>query len=334
MVQLLAQHSTAQHSRVDYLDTARALCMLWIIGIWHMTAYIKNAQSISNIYTRPITVGVLATFTFISGYFLGGNLQNGKAVITFYQKRLKRFYPLFLLSCFLMWLLPIICGGIRAYISSFEQLIFTITGLACFIKPMPSTIWYFCMILLFYLFTPLITKYKGIKAKVVVSGILYIALLVSYLYGETEERVILYFPVYCLGLLCSGKKIFSEKFQWKAFVVGVLGAVVSTYLIVKIGENPFIQLLPALTYGGVIIEVGKLLTTRKSTVFFSWIAYASMCAYLFHRQYFEVITVTFGRISWLVAECVMFPLLLVGSYGVQKGYDYLMNHFNREKRTA
>lgn len=311
-------------SRVDYLDTARAICMLWIIGIWHMTAYIKNTQSISNIYTRPITVGVLASFTFISGYFLGGNLKDGKDVITFYRKRLKRFYPLFLLSCFFMWLLPIFCGEIRAYISSFEQLIFTITGLACFVKPMPSTIWYFCMILLFYLLTPLITKCKGIKTKVAVSGILYIALLLSYLYGETEERVILYFPVYCLGLLCSGKKIFSEKFQWKTFVAGMIGAAVSTYLIAKVGENPFIQLLPALSYGIMIIELGKLLTFRKMKEVFAWIAYVSMCAYLFHSQYFEIITVILGRTSWLVAECIMLPLFLAGCYWIQKCYDIVI----------
>ena len=28
--------------RVPFLDTARALCMLWIVGIWHMQAYLSN----------------------------------------------------------------------------------------------------------------------------------------------------------------------------------------------------------------------------------------------------------------------------------------------------
>ena len=57
--------------RVPYLDTARALCMFWIVGIWHMQTYLSNGIQIQNQYTNYITVSVLATFTFISGFFLG-----------------------------------------------------------------------------------------------------------------------------------------------------------------------------------------------------------------------------------------------------------------------
>ena len=43
-----------------------------------------------------VTTGVLATFTFISGLFLG---KKRMPVLTFYKKRLSRFFFLFLISC-------------------------------------------------------------------------------------------------------------------------------------------------------------------------------------------------------------------------------------------
>lgn len=122
-------------NRVYYLDTARALCMLWIIGVWHIGAYAEKVFLKSNIYTNPITVGVLATFTFISGKFLGKSLHSAKEVISFYARRLKRFYPLFLLACISLYLLPITFWGTRVYIDSLRQFWLTITGLACFAQP-------------------------------------------------------------------------------------------------------------------------------------------------------------------------------------------------------
>lgn len=59
-------------NRIEFLDTARALCCLWIVGVWHVEPYLLNPFLIHNEYTEPITVSVLASFTIISGYFLGG----------------------------------------------------------------------------------------------------------------------------------------------------------------------------------------------------------------------------------------------------------------------
>ena len=320
-------------NRVHYLDTARALCMLWIIGVWHIGAYSSSSFVKSNIYTNPITVGVLATFTFISGKFLGATILNIKEVAGFYLRRLRRVYPLFLISCISLYLLPIIFDGARVYISDINQLCLTITGLACFVSPMPATIWYFCMILLFYLITPIITICKNLSGRVISSILLYVVLLFTYIYGETEERVILYFPIYCLGLLCYNREnLWVEKFRYKGFVVGVVGVVVSSWLIVRVGENPFANLLPALTWGIVIIELSKLLTTYNSGIL-ETIAYTSMCGYLFHRQYFEIIYVTFGRVQLFIADCIMLPLFLIGCLGIQKVYDNILIYLTKRKET-
>lgn len=81
--------------RVIFLDCARALCMIWIVGFWHMQEYTN--LSLTGIFFSNITNGVLATFTLISGYFLGQkNISSIQDTVTFYKKRLLRFYPLFL----------------------------------------------------------------------------------------------------------------------------------------------------------------------------------------------------------------------------------------------
>ena len=59
--------------RLEFVDCSRALCMLWIVGVWHMFGYLNNINEaiLSSTITSSITNGVLATFTFISAYFLG-----------------------------------------------------------------------------------------------------------------------------------------------------------------------------------------------------------------------------------------------------------------------
>ena len=82
------------NDRKKYLDCARAVCMLYIVGFWHLFDY--TGKSIVNPLTSQITYGVLATFTFISSFFLGRKkITDMKSVLSFWGKRLIHFYPLF-----------------------------------------------------------------------------------------------------------------------------------------------------------------------------------------------------------------------------------------------
>lgn len=58
------------NGRIKYLDNVRALCMIWIVGVWHMSDYC--GVTISNVCTQNITYGVLGAFTFLSGMMMGG----------------------------------------------------------------------------------------------------------------------------------------------------------------------------------------------------------------------------------------------------------------------
>lgn len=56
--------------RIRYLDKTRAICMIWIVAVWHLADYCDI--TIKNQITSNITYGVLGAFTFLSGVMLGG----------------------------------------------------------------------------------------------------------------------------------------------------------------------------------------------------------------------------------------------------------------------
>ncbi len=136
------------------MDISRAICMLWIVGVWHLQEYLVEKNSWNNPYTACITVSVLSMFTFISGYFLSGRTRKIGDCLQFYKKRLIRFYPLFFVSCISLFLASKFAGA--AFFSNAQQMMFTLTGLSCFIKPYPVTLWYFAMLIFFYAITPFI----------------------------------------------------------------------------------------------------------------------------------------------------------------------------------
>ena len=81
----------ATNDRKKYLDCARAVCMLYIVGFWHLFDY--TGKNIVNPLTSQITYGVLAVFMFfISGYFWGKKkITDMKSVLSFWIKRLIHF---------------------------------------------------------------------------------------------------------------------------------------------------------------------------------------------------------------------------------------------------
>lgn len=137
--------------RKGYIDCARGICVLYIVGFWHMFDYIGIYAK--NYVTNCLTVGILATFTFISGYFSGGKkIKDYRTTILFYQKRWISFYPMYVVACMLLWRI--------GYIEDLRQFLLTIIGLACFIPPFPATVWYMCMLMIFYFVTPFINRYS------------------------------------------------------------------------------------------------------------------------------------------------------------------------------
>lgn len=312
--------------RNDVLDATRALCMLWIVGVWHLQEYVVNQNSWNNPYTACITVGVLSMFTFLSGYFLSGKTEGAKGFGQFYKKRLLRFYPLFFVSCLSLFFVSKVAGA--RFFQDFRQLGLTLTGLSCFVKPYPPTVWYFAMLIIFYAVTPLINLIEAKWGKGLLAVGIYSILIFSVQYGEADPRILIYFPIYGGALIFHDylKRFFSGHWSGLGMLLSMGLCIASIVLCVKLGSSISLQLIVAvlsivpLYYCGALLNKNQYI--RKLSLL---IGYASMCSYLFHRQFYGLMKAIIGDFSYAVAYCVVLPLMVVLGFCIQKTYDYCIS---------
>lgn len=314
--------------RIKYLDNIRALCMIWIVGIWHMSDYCGNA--ISNVYTQNITYGVLGAFTFLSGVMMGGNvIESLQDFKLFYKKRLLRIYPLFAVSCTSLLLLHYLMNV--QLISGVSQYIFTMLGLSIILTPAPGTIWYVSMILLFYILTPflLYRHANGIKTAILLKSLIifvFFILLKVVDVGLVDERLYMLFPIYCIGLLTGKEKILNSNCRYVRLLFGVIIFIGINYVETKYVQTDFIikimyTILVETAFVMFIMEFGKIFKGNIERCL-SKVGYSSMCAYLFHRQFYGLFSKLFGRFS-LVEAFMAFGVVIIFCFYIQKGYDLL-----------
>lgn len=132
------------------------------------------------------------------------------------------------------------------------------------------------------------------KGKVLVCFVIYIFLVFTNIFFETDERAVLYFPVDCVALIISGSIDIESNFQFKRCIMALICSAIATLVNVLWRSNCFTQLVPAIFGTVSIIEISKLLTVKKTENAFRKISYASMCAYLFYRQFFGAVEFVFG----------------------------------------
>lgn len=307
------------NNRIFIYDIVRSLCVLWIVAFWHMLDYFKLTKEFSEY--GFITIGVLSCFTFLSGLFLGKKCIDMK---TFYVIRFKRFWILLFLSSVSFYII--------GYIKSSSEFIGTITGLSCLGLPWARTLWYFGMLIFFYLLTPFLLDADNNKRKVLVKGVLIfmVILLISYItpLKKSLVRVIPYYPYYLLGILTPlnivDKIKQSQRTIFVLFFIAISLLCFAKYVcfgsihVMALSVFIFIFLI------SIIIEKLQLKLIRKTV---SYVAFSSMCAYLFHRQIYGVIAKT----SIYLLGCIHFweiPIMLgslfIISYYIQKYYNIII----------
>lgn len=290
-----------------------------------MAEYVK--WDISVPLTEGVTNGVLATFTLISGYFLGAKKISGiKDAMAFYKKRFLRFYPLFFISStaflfiYLIWDIQ--------YIGSVQQYLLTLLGLSCIITPAPQTIWFISMLILFYALTPVINSAKGCLKKFLYCVTIFAVFqLLDLFLFDVDNRLLLFFPFYCIGLLIANKVKFTDKINYiYAIFLFILFIVIS--LFEKLNSLYLVKVLMVCAFILFAFELGKMcnkISFCKKTL--ERISYASMCAYLFHRQMFGLVYKLIGVFPVWAAYLIILPLLMVVSYCVQYTYDKIVISF-------
>lgn len=314
--------------RIKYLDNIRALCMIWIIGVWHLSDYCGNG--INNIYTQNITYGVLGAFSFLSGVMMGGyRVESLQDIRKFYRKRLLRIYPLFAISCTSLLILHYLMNV--QLISGVSQYIFTMLGLSIIITPAPGTIWYVSMILLFYILTPFLVYKKAEETKTrmllkcLICYVFFMLIKVANV-GLVDERLYLLFPIYCIGLLTEKEKILDNKCRYGQLLLGVIVFIIISFIETKYVQPDFIVNIVCTIFVEImflvfIMELGKIFKGDIEQ-WLSKIGYSSMCAYLFHRQIYGLLSRLFGSFS-LIEAIIAFGIVIIACFYIQMAYDFL-----------
>ena len=297
-------------------DIVRALCILWIVGFWHLKEYFPQ-YTLTNRIGEDVTYAVLATFSFMSGLFLG---KKYKGVLPFYRDRIKRFGVLLFLAAFLMAL-----GGWMNWTS----FLLVMTGTSSFVPPPVKTMWYFSMLILFYLFTPFIIY--NLKDGVLLTSklkcyralfFLVILILFSFVV-QMDSRIIWNFVFYSFGLIIPIENV--EKILKKQYVFGV--SICLAFL------SYFFKLDSAILFSffGLIAIVFLSDLLRKIECHwlnnvFSRVSYCSMCAYLFHRHVYKSFTIFFKSSDGM--NVFLWPIMLVSilliAFMIQKIYDSIL----------
>lgn len=300
------------------LDIVRALCIIWIVGIWHLQYYFPQIDGLNAIGTK-ITTCALSSFAFMSGLFLG---KKNMTIKDFYIARLKRFYFLYLIACISM-----IYGG---WIVSFKQLFFALTGLSCFILPQIKTLWFFSMMIILYFITPYIT-YKAHNRKIMIfirATLFWIILFILSLITPIDNRILIYSPFYLIGLI-TPFEIINNYLRYKYMLL------ISTIILI------FLSIFFIFSFKVIIGIIGIFFFLALSNCieqlhfvplnkFLTYTAYSSMTLYLFHRHIYKLMTFILphsGIYLCIWFWPIMFVVALVCAYYVQLFYDKLISHY-------
>lgn len=299
-------------SRIVLFDIMKALCVIEIVAFWHMFDY-TPIEADDVLFGGSFTSTVLAAFTFASGFFLG---KKKVSVGKFYISRLQRFMLPLLASLLILYMFEVI--------DSFRTVVFSAIGLSCFIPPMAPTLWYFSMIILCYLFTPLILwgvdKMSDVERimNILVRGLLIFALMMCI---GIQPKVQAYFMFYILGMVVD---------------MNCIKILVRTNALCKMGGGIAWLLLAYLNIESMVTDVlGVMLLICLSNFIeihsndrvkslFVKIAYASMFAYLFHREFYQVAKRLLhqpdGSIPYYIIAITIIMIFVLSYYG-QKIYD-------------
>ncbi len=309
--------------------------MTYIVAFCHLWSYV-HPDVVSAIYVHPIflilTNACLGLFTFASGYLLGQKYSFGEggnsSVWQFYYKRIVRIIPLFVLASAVLYLI-----GLNGYKA-------TLNGVLCispFIKPRPKTLWYIPVILFCYLITPLVSK-KNKVWRIGMGLALAVAIwILQKLISSVDWRLSFYLLFYLLGLVSA--PYFNWKFEKAPFVKIITIIVFCVLTLICLWISPTVLYKKVVSGIGVfallfVCEILASMCFKDSMHGSSFnriilnVSYASMACYMFHRLFFwlgeRILNPDLSWVKWLYMAGLVYPIMLVLSFWLQKGYDAIV----------
>jgi peptidoglycan/LPS O-acetylase OafA/YrhL len=319
-------------SRLAFVDLLRAACVLYIVGFWHLLNYTSALPGYANPLTTRGAVIVLGLFVFISGHLLGQQKlsPDWTGLSHFFTRRITRIYPLYLGALGLFW-----ATGMIDKITALKAALFV----SMFYGPPPLTLWFITMLLVFYCFAPALILAAAQSARFAAFGaslLLILAVAVS-LSPAADERIVIYFPAFVLGIHCAAP---SRKRPRGALIsVLALLAIALSFMDAHSAEKSLFSIPPASLCPLWIFSLFERNAGRFSRrPVIEALSYASFAMYLVHRPVLSTLkSLHFpesgaGQLIYLVLVCL--PTVILCAWLVQKGYDVLLTSLRSRQGVA
>jgi peptidoglycan/LPS O-acetylase OafA/YrhL len=330
--------------RNQAIDLLRALCILWIVGFWHLLGYAPAVDGYKNGLTHRLTVVVLGLFVLIAGHLIGrAGIRNGGDILAFYRRRLIRIYPPYVLALLLFGL----CGLLKA-----GQFLPAALLVSSFGNDPPGTLWYIAMLVVFYLLAPFLLLLRERLGVGLPAGLAAAALLIGLsttlglLVPQVDPRLFLYFPPFVVGLLVSSR-LEPERLSPGALLLvlalGIAGVLQSLgYAGGKLDNDMTGSVLATLVPLALLVLAQRWLPRLRLSAPLMAVSTASYFMYLFHRPIFHWLTPLGAallpagpvpEVAWLIGFCL--PVIVVVSWLGQRAYDSLVTSLQaRRNRTS
>ena len=310
-------------------DIARSFSMIYIVAILHLSGYTDLAISQNNAFVSLIW-STLGVFTFLSSFLLSSrySFKDSNDICIFYKKRVLRFYPLFLISSLLL---------LAIHFNTTAETLKGILGIAPFWKPQQHTLWYISMLIGLYMLTPLLCKKQLIYQITIFILILVSIGIIDFIFHSIDLRIYYYYIVYFVGILSaqySSPKIVRIITSNTVLVISTVVYIVIFIigLFNRIGGR-LVMMVEGYLGIGVILNLCNYLgnSIEKQFKIISFLSYASMCAYLFHREvYWGLLFLYQPSNNWgtiLYLFLIGVPIVFLISYNIQKYYDKVIKSF-------
>lgn len=195
------------------VDIIRAISMIYVIAIWHLSDYTQTF-SLEGTFPYCITVAVMGTFMFISGFLLKRKYEiTGICdVKIFFKKRFVRIIPLYILAASYY----VMVGDMNWW-----RVLISIFGFSTFMQPMTNTLWFVEMIILFYILYPFLWSKSTDKILFKASLIYFLTFVFDGVLLNIDIRFFYYLPCFVMGMILPGSTFSKIKQSLYLFITGL-----------------------------------------------------------------------------------------------------------------
>ncbi len=325
MHHIIERESSVKQSRIIEFDVLRTICILWIVGAWHLCTYSPALRAFHRPETALFKTIILGMFFYISAYLLASkySINSITEIKVFLLKRYLRIYPMYL--------------TILAILLCFKKITATDFLISAFhlnmiLKTPLLTLWFVTMIFLFYIITSiLLYKYshKKLAAFCLVSHIIFCLLIATTNY--IDERMVLYTPIYCLGIFVAKTSLW-ESIRIRNILILLPILTVNVLMFSKLPVNWYLlcmfKIITCILSFPVLYAFAKVVMRVLPHRMFIFISQISFAMYLTHRLVFATATSIYkpteiiSALMYLGLICL--PVIVLVSYLYQLFYDKIM----------